>query len=54
MALFTTHAAKSLGCDARRQRKDGTFVWKTVGQKTATTGGFATFGERHHHYDFNF
>jgi hypothetical protein len=37
-----------------RTLRDGSIVWKTVGQSTKSPGGSAYFGARHEHYDFNF
>ena len=38
---------------SKRTLKDGSTVWKVVGQKTRTPGGVLSAG-RHEHYDFNF
>lgn len=37
-----------------RTKKDGSKVWKKVGQKTSSPGGVARLGVRNEHYDYNF
>jgi hypothetical protein len=37
-----------------RRVRNGQLVWKQVGSRTSSPGGFATFGGRHESYDYNF
>ena len=39
---------------SRRQLKSGKVIWKRVGQPTRERGGYAVFGVRRAHYDYNF
>lgn len=37
-----------------RKLRDGSICWKAVGQRTNSPGGYAYFGVRCEHYDYNF